>query len=235
LTSPNQHTGLDVGVAYNTPIHSLAAGTVLCVGDAGTEMPWGQGCGAYNDTGDDGPGSPRLGKGNITIMQDNGFKVTYGHSRESWVSPGERVAAGQQIGTSGGMFGAHSHIEVTTCQPELTGIDWSCYWLWDPEVKLREAMDPNGVTPACQREPVPQPQEWDWSIVVTTTREGVPVLQRANLDSCPVSAPLTKGEQFEAVMLVLGQDMNWYWISRQGGRVPIDGTSAPDGPQIPTG
>lgn len=139
-TSSNQHTGLDVSVPYNTPIHSLAAGSVVCVGGNGTPM-WGQGCGAFSDTGDLGPGSPTLGVGNITVLQDNGYKITYGHSREAFVIPGERVTAGQPIGTSGGMFGAHSHIEVVTCEPLKTGDPLSCYWLWDPEMYLKNAMD----------------------------------------------------------------------------------------------
>ena len=240
LTSPNQHTGLDVGVAYNTPIHSLAAGEVLCVGGNGTPT-WGQGCGAFSDTGDLGPGSPSLGVGNITIMQDNGFKITYGHSRQAFVSPGERVAAGQPIGTSGGMFGAHNHIDVVVNRPDLVDDSLSLvgpglpYWLLNPEVHLREAMGQDGVdVQPCARQPIPQPQEWTWSVPVTATRDGVPVLQRANLEACQVSTALTQGETFDAVMLVLGEDMNWYWVSNRGGRVPIDGTAAAGGPQIPT-
>lgn len=131
------------------------------------------------------------------------------------------------------MFGAHTHIDVVTCQPELTGSTVSCYWLWDPETTLKKAMDPGAIS-FCARVDVPQPTEWEWFIPVTATRDGVPVLQRARLDACSVDTALVKGEVFEGVMLVLGQDMNWYWVSRRGSRIPIEGTAAPGGPRIAT-
>ncbi len=231
-TSPFMHPGLDIGVPYNTPLHSPAAGEVVCVGGNGTPM-WGQGCGAFRDTGDLGPDGANLGVGNISILLDTGHKLTLGHSRQAFVNPGDRVVAGQQVGTSGGMFGAHTHIDVATCRPDLTGDQVSCYWLNEPVSALLEAMGGNGVV-LQPRIPVPQPQEWDVFVPVTATRDGVPVLQWANLEAPPVATALVKGEVFEAVMLVLGNDMNWYWVSRLGSRIPIEGTAAPGGPQIAT-
>jgi hypothetical protein len=79
---------------------------------------------------------------------------------------------------------------------------------------------------------VPQPQEWDDFVTVTATRDGIPVLQRASADAPAVRRPLARGETFEAVMLVLGTDQTWYWVSRRGARVPVDGTTAERGPRV---
>ena len=207
-TSPFAHSGIDVGVPYHTPLHAPAAGRVLCVGERGQNL-WGQGCGAFNDTGDDGPGGARIGVGNITILLDSGHKLTLGHCRQALVNPGDRVQAGQQVGTSGGMFGAHTHIDVAVRRPDLvTAGDGLEYWLLDPLPALRQAMG-DDAAPAfipAPRLPVPQPQEWDEFVTVTATRDGVPVLQRASPDAPAVRQPLSRGETFEAVMMVLGTD-----------------------------
>ena len=87
-----------------TPLYTPVAGKVLCVGNRG-QNTWGQGCGAYADT-------MGGGVGNITIMLDSGHKLNLGHCSASYVEPGQRVAAGQKVGRSGGMNGSHVHIEV---------------------------------------------------------------------------------------------------------------------------
>ena len=117
-TSPFEHSGIDVGVPYHTPLLAPASGRVLCVGERGQNL-WGQGCGAFNDTGDDGPGGVRLGVGNITVLLDSGHKLTLGHCRQALINPGDQVEAGQQVGTSGGMFDAHTHIDVAVQRPDL--------------------------------------------------------------------------------------------------------------------
>ena len=82
------------------------------------------------------------------------------------------------------------------------------------------------------RVPVPQPQEWDAFVTVTAIRDGVPVLQRASADASAVRQPLARGETFEAVMMVLGADQTWYWVSRRGARIPVEGTTAEGGPRV---
>lgn len=213
LSRSTQHTGYDVGVALGTRLYTPAAGVVDCVGGRGTPR-WGQGCGAYNDT-------ITGGVGNITILLDSGHKLTLGHCNRALVSPGERVAAGQQVGTSGGMNGPHVHVEVSV---ERNG----SYWLIDPGPALMEAM--GGQTPviAAERLPIPQPEEFDISIPVIVTTDTLPVLQRADLTSPQVSAPLVKGETFGAVYQVVGNDGAIYWVSTRGARLPVKGTSAPE-------
>lgn len=106
------------------------------------------------------------------------------------------------------------------------------YCIVSPVAALKDAM--NGRVPAvyAERLPIPQPAEWDVAVTVAATEDGVPVLQRADLGSVPVRAPLSKGEDFDAVMLVLGNDRRWYWVSRLGSRIPVAGTATVDGPLI---
>ncbi len=100
-----QHPGVDLGVPCGTALHAPAAGVVDCVGNAGTPR-WGQACGAYADV--DGGGV-----GNVTILLDGGVKLTLGHCRQAFVTPGQRVTAGQKVATVGSMNGCHVHIEVS--------------------------------------------------------------------------------------------------------------------------
>ncbi len=221
-----QHPGVDVPVPDETPLFTPAAGVVRCVGEAG-EVTWGQGCGFFRDV--DGGGV-----GNITILLDSGHKLTLGHCSSATISPGQRVAAGQHVGRSGSMNGPHVHVEVSVNNN-------GTYWLVDPIPALREAM---GAPPTIDatgngfaaREPIPQPDEWDVFVPVRATRSGVPVLQRADPNAPHVRKPLSEGEDFEGVMIVLGTDgKTWFWVSRNGGRVPVDGTIVQGGPQIAMG
>lgn len=207
-----QHTGVDVGVLDETPLYSPGAGRVLCVGGAG-QNTWGQGCGAYADT-------MGGGVGNITILLDSGHKLTLGHCSSATVRPGDSVTAGQRVGRSGGMNGDHVHIEVAV---ERNGT----YWLVDPIPALKEAM---GGTPVLtqpaytERLPVPQPGEFEQAWTIEVTADRVPVKQLTHPNATDVAAPLTRGEQFKAPMMVIGLDGQDWWISLRGGRVPVAGT-----------
>jgi len=121
------HPGLDVAVARNTPLYSPGSGTVSCVGyaDAGVGGTGGGSCGYFGDT--DGGGV-----GNVTIKLDNGTFVILGHSASANVQPGQRVNAGQLVATSGGMKGAHTHLEVRVPDPSTP----SGYRIVDPRTVL---------------------------------------------------------------------------------------------------
>jgi murein DD-endopeptidase MepM/ murein hydrolase activator NlpD len=85
------HAGIDIGVAYGTPIHAAASGTVVLAGWTG-------------------------GYGNYTCIDHGGGLATcYGHQSSYAVSSGAQVAQGQVIGyvgNTGHSFGAHLHFEV---------------------------------------------------------------------------------------------------------------------------
>ncbi len=87
----NNHTGLDFAAPVGTPIVSVANGTITETGSAG----------AY---------------GNRTVETlDDGTEIWYCHQNSIGVSPGDKVAAGQQIGevgNTGNTTGPHLHLEV---------------------------------------------------------------------------------------------------------------------------
>jgi murein DD-endopeptidase MepM/ murein hydrolase activator NlpD len=85
------HAGIDIGVAYGTPIHAAASGTVVLAGWTG-------------------------GYGNFTCIDHGGGMATcYAHQSSYAVSSGAQVAQGQVIGyvgCTGHCFGPHLHFEV---------------------------------------------------------------------------------------------------------------------------
>jgi murein DD-endopeptidase MepM/ murein hydrolase activator NlpD len=143
------HPGLDVSVPRNTPLYSPGSGTVSCVGsgDAGIGGTGGGSCGYFGDS--DGGGV-----GNVTIKLDNGTFVILGHSASANVQPGQRVNAGQMVATSGGMFGAHTHLEVRVPDSSTA----SGYRIVDPRTVLGGgAGNPGGaVTSPGNYTPAPQ-------------------------------------------------------------------------------
>jgi N-acetylmuramoyl-L-alanine amidase len=125
-----KHPGLDVGVPYGTKMFAPADATVTCGGTNNGPGFHGEGCGAFNDWGDQCENLvQKLGIGHIQLLFDNGHALIYGHSRTCAVKPGERVRRGQYLGTSGGMCGAHIHLEAMKWQN-------GTYWMYDPKILL---------------------------------------------------------------------------------------------------
>lgn len=84
------HTGLDIGVASNSPIFSVAEGTV-------TFASWNGGYGYQ-----------------VKIQHKNGIITTYSHNNKLEVKKGDEVVQGQIIarsGSTGNSTGPHLHIE----------------------------------------------------------------------------------------------------------------------------
>lgn len=135
-TAANQHTGIDVNLPLGTVLFSPLPGAVRCVGENG-QGDWGQGCGSFADT-------ITGGVGNVTILTDEGLKLTFGHVNHALVSVGQRVEAGQPVATSGGMFGPHLHLDVAIRAPERVNhaiaIFGGDYFLLDPVPALREVL-----------------------------------------------------------------------------------------------
>lgn len=113
-TQWDEHPGIDLGVPAGTTLHTPAAGVAGCIGERGTPQP-GRACGSYPD--DLG------GIGNITIKLDEVPGVpptwlTIGHCRAATVKPGDRVKAGQAVGTVGTAGGGyHPHVETAILDP----------------------------------------------------------------------------------------------------------------------
>lgn len=87
------HRGIDIANSIGAPIRSVADGTIINAGPASGFGLW------------------------IRVRHDDGTITTYGHNDQNFVSVGQRVSAGQQIGTVGNRgqsTGPHLHFEVTT-------------------------------------------------------------------------------------------------------------------------
>ena len=89
------HKGLDMAAPEGTPYYAADSGTVMY---------------ATNDGGYNG------GAGNwVVISHGNGIVTKYMHSLTTFVSPGDQVTRGQNIGLvgqTGQAFGAHLHFQV---------------------------------------------------------------------------------------------------------------------------
>jgi murein DD-endopeptidase MepM/ murein hydrolase activator NlpD len=106
LWSSGHHTGVDFLVWSGTPVHSVAAGTVVHAGADG----------AYGN--------------DVVIRHADGKYTLYGHLTRPVVSVGQTVAEGQQIGVSGAtgnVTGPHLHFEVRTTPYYGSDIDPVAY------------------------------------------------------------------------------------------------------------
>jgi murein DD-endopeptidase MepM/ murein hydrolase activator NlpD len=97
ITSPfgfrwgRMHEGIDIGVAFGTPIHAAGGGTVIYAGWMG-------------------------GYGNLVVIDHhNSLATAYGHQSSIATSVGASVSQGQvvgYVGCTGHCFGPHLHFEV---------------------------------------------------------------------------------------------------------------------------
>lgn len=88
---PELHNGIDFAAPMQTPIHAMAAGTVVYAQEH------------------------QYGGVRTVIDHGNGLQSTYNHQNAQWVQVGEQVTAGQiigEVGSTGNSTGAHLHFEV---------------------------------------------------------------------------------------------------------------------------
>ena len=102
LFKQRAHSGFDITADIGTEVHPIADGTVLLAEFDGTTT---EGFDAFND-----------GYGNkVEILNNDGRRVVYGHLRESYVKPGDKVTRDMVIGItgcSGGSRVPHLHVEI---------------------------------------------------------------------------------------------------------------------------
>ena len=115
LFKQRAHSGFDITADIGTEVHPIADGTVLLAEFDGTTT---EGFDAFND-----------GYGNkVEILNNDGRRVVYGHLRESYVKPGDKVTRDMVIGItgcSGGSRVPHLHVEVRKSNTEETGLDYT--------------------------------------------------------------------------------------------------------------
>jgi murein DD-endopeptidase MepM/ murein hydrolase activator NlpD len=207
----SQHTGIDIGGEPGSALYSPVDGTVVCAGTGVGAGDHNSSCAAFGDYYGHKAGRVEV------MTHDGAASLIFGHSSESTVRVGQTVTIGQQVATMGGMNSWHCHLEART----WSGGD---YMIRDPR-----AVFAGGTTDTfyAERVPVPQPSAWEKGATVTITRDGVPLLQRADADAAEVDSPWKRGDTFEAVQLVYNPDeKKWYWMSKASTRVPISGTSS---------
>lgn len=112
LFKERAHSGFDITADIGTEVHAVFDGEVLLAEFDGTTT---EGFDAFND-----------GYGNkVEILNTDGRRVVYGHLRESFVKPGDRVEQGQIIGITGSSGGSrvpHLHLEIRKSNTEETGL-----------------------------------------------------------------------------------------------------------------
>lgn len=119
---PYGHAGQDIGAPIGTPVHAIAAGTVLWA-DWGTNLPGDETDGGYRQRWYLYKTFPGI----VVVIQHNGWKGVYAHLSETPLNPGDTVTEGQQIALSGNTrspgvsLGAHLHVEALIDDSYSTG------------------------------------------------------------------------------------------------------------------
>lgn len=115
LFKQRAHSGFDITADIGTEVHPIMEGEVLLAEFDGTTT---EGFDAFND-----------GYGNkVEILNDDGRRVVYGHLREIFVKPGDKVTTETVIGKTGSSGGSrvpHLHLEIRTENTEETGLDYT--------------------------------------------------------------------------------------------------------------
>lgn len=100
------HKGVDISVAFGTPVYAAENGYVVSAVYGGN----------YDDRGN-----------YIVIQGDSGFTTYYYHNNELFVSAGQRVTAGDMIanvGMTGRTYGPHCHFGVSVGNTWLNPTDY---------------------------------------------------------------------------------------------------------------
>ena len=167
LFKQRAHSGFDITADIGTKVHPISEGVVLLAEFDGTTT---EGYDAFND-----------GYGNkVEILNDDGRRVVYGHLREFYVKPGDRVTKETIIGitgTSGGSRVPHLHLEIRKNNTEETGLNYTI----DP-LELLPKIDLKSLKEEFEEEPYASL----WRILVSDnpwgfTKEDIPYSEDKNI------------------------------------------------------
>ena len=104
---PYGHACADFKCPEGTPVHAIAAGTVLWA-DWGTKLPGDETNAGYRKRWYLYKGFPGI----VTVIQHAGWIGVYAHLSAAPLNIGDNVAEGQVIGLSGGTGGVAPHLHV---------------------------------------------------------------------------------------------------------------------------
>ena len=148
------HNGVDLKVAYGTPVESMTSGKVVSVD------PYCKNPAAKLEFNKDPTGVTPRGGCSVSVLNSNGEMVTYQHlSDPGSLKAGDTINAGDPIGksgNSGGSFGAHLDLSICQIPPEkLAAAQKSsssrCEALGGKTVNPLDKLDPNDPRTASAR------------------------------------------------------------------------------------
>lgn len=115
LFKKRAHSGFDITADIGTEVHPIASGIVLLAEFDGTTT---EGFDSFND-----------GYGyKVEILNNDGRRVVYGHLRECYVQPGDKVIKEDILGITGSSGGSrvpHLHLEIRKSNTKETGLDYT--------------------------------------------------------------------------------------------------------------
>lgn len=194
------------------PLYAPFDGKVVCAGTGVGEGAWGTGCAAFGRVNNYGGAAAGAGSGRLELLHHDGDRsLILGHALNSVVHPGDLVAAGDLVGHQGGMNASHVHAEGRFANGTRIG---------DIRVLFGGGAAPVERVPYdFNIKSVPPP-----NLFTVRADRKLTVYQRADTSSL-VASSVEKGETFQAVAIVPGNDGKEWFLSVYNGRVPRDGTT----------
>ncbi len=192
------------------PLYAPFDGLVVCAGTDNGSGAWGTGCAAFPRMNNYGGRPSGAGAGRLELLHADGDRsLILGHALSSRVSPGSRVKAGDLLGQQGGMNASHVHCEGRYANGTRIG---------DPRKLFGGGPMPVSRIPYDFED---NPNLFEVEVVADT----LAVRQRADPQAPELDgSPYKKGETFQAVCLVPGNDGRPWWLGTLDGRVPANGT-----------
>lgn len=203
------HWAYDVSAAAGdgAPLYAPFDARVVCAGTDVGPGAWGTGCAAFPRVNNYGGRPSGKGAGRLELLhQDNDRSLILGHVLSTPLYPGYIVHRGELVGYQGGMNASHVHVEGRYANGTKIG---------DPRKLFG-----GGPLPV---ERIPYDWDNDPNLFTVRALQKLTVYQRAD-PSAPVLDTIAKGDTFQAVAIVPGNDGKHWYLGRNDGRVPVEGT-----------